>query len=129
MPRYPATHRIYHPEDNIRTHRINRDVAIAEAPTRAALIARQVDEQIDDSYRQMRGDGSRYDVAAHSYFRDLLTVVMSERRARESLDRAVAEGGVGGRDPGVQVPSMAFPSDSVEQARSRLTAALRDLSV
>jgi hypothetical protein len=118
MPRYPV------PDPAL-------DV-IARDAGRAAL-HRDADTASGDPYRAQHGQGftvTSPHVPVHSYFRDLLQIALSEQRAETSLLRAIAEGGRGGRDEGPPVPpSHGFADDTVEEARTRIAAALkRDLS-
>jgi hypothetical protein len=98
-----------------------------------AVRARETDEAIGDPYRAQYAPERTFtdrSVSVHSYFRDVLLIAESEARAKRSLERALVQGGRGGRDEGpTQPPVDGFPDDTVEAARNRLIAAQkRDLS-
>jgi hypothetical protein len=98
-----------------------------DAAARRAEHQRYLDAKTGDVYYQQRtGNGAGAHMAVHSYFRDLLTVSRSQARAKDTLERAVTEGGRGGHDPGSEEPPPgAFAGeDDVTQAEARIASAL-----
>ncbi len=100
---------------------------LLEKNARRAEHQRYLDAKTGDAYYQQRtGDGADAYTAVHSFFRDLLTVSRSQKRAKASLERSLAKGGLGGHDPGSpEPPHAAFAGeDDVAQAEARIASAL-----
>jgi hypothetical protein len=95
-----------------------------DAAARRAAIAREFDAKSGDPYHSQYAPTGDFE-SAHSFFRDLLVIAESDARAKDTLDRALSEGGLGGFDPGDESPPPgAFVGDDVASARERITRAL-----
>jgi Phage capsid family len=102
-------------------------LALLEKNARRAEHQRYLDAKTGDAYYQQRtGDGADAYTAVHSFFRDLLIFSRSQKRAKDTLERALSEGGRGGHDPGSQEPPPgAFAGeDDAAQAEARISSAL-----